>query len=57
MLTIRGAILGTINGIGSVFSAYRNDIKAYIVTLEQRVSLVPLDFNHSTYIFNSLLKT
>jgi hypothetical protein len=56
-LTVHGAILGTINSIGSAFSANGNDIIIYIITTGKGAYLVPFNFNRLTYIFNALLKT
>ena len=56
-LTIYSAILGTINSIGSAFSANGNDVITHIITMGKGAYLVPFDFNSSTYIFNALLET
>ena len=56
-LTVRGAILGTIDGIGSAFSADGNDVVAHAVAPGKEVYSVPFNFDRSTYIFNALLET
>lgn len=56
-LTVHGTILGTIDGMGSAFSADRNDVVVHAVALGKGAYSVPFDFDHSTYIFNALLET
>ena len=56
-LTLRGAILGTIDSMGSAFSANGNDVITHVVTTGKGAYSVPFDFDRSTYIFNALLET
>jgi hypothetical protein len=56
-LTVRGTILGSIDGIGSAYSADRNDTIAGVVPPRKGPSSALLHFNRSTYVFNALLET
>ncbi|KAK2758642.1 hypothetical protein FQN54_003332 [Arachnomyces sp. PD_36] len=56
-LTVSGAILRTIDGVGSALSADGSHFTASGKTAKNRSSSVPADYDHSTYIFNALLET
>jgi len=56
-LTVRGTILGSIDGMGSAYSADRNETILDVVYPGKETSSVPLDFDRSTYVFNALLET
>ena len=55
-LTVRGTILGSIDGMGSAYSADRNHTTAGVVPTRRGTSSVPLNFDRSTYVFNALLE-